>query len=104
MANTRNEHVFPKEGGWIVRREGSKKISKLFKSKKDAMEYAGVIALNEEGSIVSHKYNGQFKNFKHGNEIYVRKHKRAPIITGTIEIIHPIVNNTQPIIETITSI
>ena len=104
MVNTKNEHVFPKYGGWIVRREGTKETFKFFENKEDAMEYAGIIALNDGGSIITHKYNGQFKDYKHGNEIYVRKHKIAPIITGTIEISHPIVNNTQPIVETITSI
>jgi hypothetical protein len=100
MTNTKNEHVFPKEDGWIVRREGSKKISILSENKKDAMEYAGIIALNDGGSVVTHKYNGQFKNFKHGNEIPVRTHKIAPIITGTIEMTSPIVNNIDPIIQT----
>jgi len=104
MANTKNEHVSPKEGGWIERHEGSKKISRLFENKKDAMEYAGIIASNEEGMVVTHKYNGQFKSFKGGNEIYVRNHKIAPIITGTIEIIHPIVNNIDPIIQTMNSV
>jgi hypothetical protein len=102
MTNTKNEHVLPKKGEWAVRREGSKKISRLFGNKKDAIEYAGIIALNDGGSVITHKYNGQFKNFKHGNEVYIRTHKIAPIITGTIEMIHPIANNTQPIVETIT--
>ena len=104
MANTKNEHVFPKETGWIVRREGSRKISKLFENKIDAMQYAGIIASNDGGSVVTHKYNGQFKNFKHGYEIYVRPHKIAPIITGTVEIAHPLANNIQPIVRTITLI
>lgn len=98
MVNTKNEHVSPKEGGWSVRREGGKKISKLFENKKEAIEYAGIIALNEGGSVVTHKYNGQFKDFKYGNEIYVRTHKIAPIITGTVEIIHPAFNK-RPIVE-----
>lgn len=103
MANKKNEHVFPKKGGWIVRHEGSKETSKPFENKKDAMEYAGIIALNSGGSVVTHKYNGQFKEFKPGNEIHVRTHKIAPIITGTIEITNPIVNNIkEPIIERIT--
>ncbi len=101
MVNARNEHISPKEGGWAVRREGSKKISKLFENKKDATEYAGIIALNDGGSVVTHKYNGQFKKFKHGNEIYVRTHKIAPILIGTVEMKHPIVNNTEPIVQII---
>lgn len=94
MASAKNEHVFPKDGGWIVRHEGSSEISRLFENKKDAMEYASIIAVNDGGSVITHKYNGQFKDFKHGNEIIVRTHKIAPIITGTIEL-------EQPIMETI---
>lgn len=133
MTNTKNEQVFPKDGGWVVRREGSKKISRLFESKKDAMEYAGIIASNEEGMVFAHKYNGQFKDFRHGNEIHVRTHKIASIITGTIksprfvrgvnkfianlgsfqdkyartrvlDIKYPIVNNIDPIIQTVNSV
>ena len=89
MVNIKNEHVFPKEWGWIVRREGSKHSSRLFKNKKDALEYAGIIALNDGGSVITHGRNGQFKNFKNGYEIYVRKHKVAPLITGTIELAQP---------------
>lgn len=102
MINTKNEHVYHVKGEWMVRREGSKKIFRLFGHKRDAIEYASIIASNDGGSVVSHKKNGQFKKFKHANEIHVRTHKIGPLITGTIEIIHPIVNNTQPVIETIT--
>lgn len=99
MANQKNEHVFPNKGEWKVRREGSRKTSRLFESRKDAMEYAGIIASNEGGSVVSHKHNGQFKEFKYGSEIHVRGHKIAPLITETIEIMHSIVNNKEPTIE-----
>ena len=91
MTNTKNEHVSPKEGKWVVKREGSSKISKSFENKKDAVEYAGIIALNERGSVITHKYNGQFKEFTHGDESHTRTHKIAPIITGTAEIM-PICN------------
>jgi len=104
MVNSKNEHVFPKDGGWIVKREASKKVPRLFENKEDAIEYAGMTALNNGGSVVTHKYNGQFKNFKNGNEIFIQTNKIVPTTVRTIEIIHPIVNNTQPIVETITSI
>jgi hypothetical protein len=104
MTNIKNEHIFPKERGWVVRREDNKKISRFSENKRDAMEYAGIIALNDGGSVITHKYNGQFKNFKHGNEVLIKTHKIAPIITGTIEIMHPIVNNTQQFVETITAV
>jgi hypothetical protein len=103
MVSTKNEHVFPKKGGWTVRHEGSDKISRIFENKKEAMEYAGIIALSDGGFVITHKYNGQFKDFKLGNEIPVRIHKIAPIITGTIEITNPIVN-TPLLVETITPV
>jgi hypothetical protein len=102
MTNIKNEHVFPNESGWTVKREGNKKISRLFENKKDAMEYASIIALNDGGFVVTHKYNGQFKKFKNGNEIHIRTHKIAPIITGTMEMTQPIIGNTKPFIQTIT--
>lgn len=96
MTNTKNEHVSPKDGGWVVRRENSKKTSRLFENKEDATEYANIIALHDGGSVITHKYNGQFKNFKHGNELLVRRHKISSIITGTNEL-RPFVNSAEPI-------
>ena len=104
MINQKNQHVSPKDGGWIVKREGTKKTFKFFEDKQEAMKYANAITLNNGGSIITHKYNGQFKSFKHGNEIYVKKHKIDSRGTKTIQIIHPIINNLEPIIETNTSI
>ena len=90
---SKKESVFHKKGKWRVIREGSNKTSKLFKTKKDAMKYASIIASKDGSSVV--------ENFKYGNEIYVEPHKIGPIITGTIEIAHPIVNNTEPVIQKI---
>ena len=90
MSNTKNEHVSPEKGGWRVRREGNKKVSRLFEKRQDAMEYAGIIAFSDGGSIISHKHNGQFKKFKPGNQIRTRTHRIASIVTGTTEMTHPI--------------
>lgn len=99
MVNTKNEHVSPMRNKWIVRREGSKRISRFFGKRKDAMEYASVIAFNERGSVVPHKRNGQFKEFKRGDEMSIRKHKIGSILAGTMEMKHPIANNMEPILE-----
>jgi len=103
MVNAKNQHISPRNGGGIVRPEGTKKNFKFFENKEDAVEYAGIITSIDKSFIISHKHNRQFKEFKQGNIIYNRKHK-IPVITCAIEITHPIVNNTQPIVETITSI
>ena len=88
---SKKESVFHKKGKWRVIREGSNKTSKLFKTKKDAMKYASIIASKDGSSVV--------ENFKYGNEIYIESHKIGPIITGTIEIAHPIVHDTEQEME-----
>jgi hypothetical protein len=97
MASTKNEHLFPKEKGWTVKREGNKRTSKVFDNKGDAMDYVKTIARNDGRPIISQKYNGQFKRFKQGTELYVRNRKIASLITGTNEFSLPIVNTNAPI-------
>ena len=104
MAKAKNKHAHTNYRRRTASREQRKKNLKFFENKEDAMEYAGTLALNGRNYIATYKHNGQFKDFKHGEEIYVRKHKTAPIITKAVEIVHPVINNTQPIIETITSV
>ena len=105
MAKQKNEHVVPRKRGWAVRREGSDKVSKLFMTQSEAMNYAGNIAKKDDVNMVVHKHNGEFKTFTHGYEIHVKVQKILPIIE-TIEEVQlvsfPIVNNTEPIIQTIT--
>ncbi len=116
MARQKNEHVVPKNKKWAVRREGSEKVSKLFETQREAMDYAGNIAKKDDVSMIVHKHNGKFKNFKQGYEIHVKVHKILPIIiplevlqviepTEEVQVVSfPIVNNTQPIIQTMASV
>jgi hypothetical protein len=103
MAKQKNEHVVPRKLGWAVRREGGEKVSKLFATQSEAMNYAGKIAIKDNVSMVVHRHNGEFKNFRHGYEIHVKMNKVLPIIEP-VEIVqvisYPIVNNTKPLIQT----
>ena len=108
MVKQKNEHVVPRKSGWAVRREGSDKVSKLFITQSEAMDYAGNIAKRDDVSMVVHKHNGEFKNFRHGYEIHVKMNKVMPIVETSMELIQevqmisfPIANNTEPIIQTI---
>jgi hypothetical protein len=106
MTKQKNEHVVPRNHGWAVRREGSEKVSKLFDTQGKAMDYAGRIAKKDDVNMVVHKHNGEFKNFQHGYEIHVKMHK-LPVVETVEEvqlISFPIVNNTEPIIQTVTSV
>jgi Uncharacterized protein conserved in bacteria (DUF2188) len=91
MAEMISEHMFKKEDGWVVRREGSRKVYKLFETRKDARECARVMALNDCGFVVTHTDDGQFRDFRDGNEIYIRMYKIGPITAGATEIARPIV-------------
>ena len=86
MAKQKNEHVVPKNKKWAVRREGSEKASKLFVTQSEAMNYAGNIAKKDDVSMVVHKHNGEFKNFRHGYEIHVKVQKILPVIEHIEEI------------------
>ena len=107
MAKQKNEHVVPRKKGWAVRREGSEKVSRLFATQNEAMNYAGNIAKKDDVSMVVHRHNGEFKNFRHGYEIHIKVQKVLPEIVqiGELEevqlISFPIVNNTEPIVQTI---
>lgn len=68
MSDMKNEHVVPRGREWAVRREGGEKVSKLFETQKEAVEYAGNIAAKDDVSTVIHKQNGQFKEVKSGDE------------------------------------
>jgi len=109
MIKQKNEHVVPRKKGWAVRREGSEKVSKLFVTQTEAMNYAGNIAKKDDVSMVVHKHNGEFKNFRHGYEIHIKVHKVLPVTEPMEEfqevqlISFPIVNNTEPIIQTISA-
>lgn len=48
-------------GYWRVRKEGSTKTIKFFKTQKEAIDYAEVLAVNQNGSIVIHKRDGTIR-------------------------------------------
>ena len=59
LINTKIIHVLPYDTSWIIRREGSKRATKVVKNKNDAILYAKKIANNLGSSkITIHKANG----------------------------------------------
>lgn len=48
-------------GEWRVRKEGSEKTIKFFKTQKEAIEYAEKLAENQDSSIVIHKKDGSIR-------------------------------------------
>ena len=46
---------------WQVKAENAERALKLFDTQKEAIDYAKVVAGNQEGNIVIHKVNGKIR-------------------------------------------
>lgn len=46
---------------WQVKAEGAEKALKLFKTQKEAIDYATKVADNQDGNILIHKKDGSFR-------------------------------------------
>jgi hypothetical protein len=68
---TNNEHhVVPNpDGGWNIKRNGSKKSSGHYDRKEDAVDAARIISTNQNTELVIHKKDGKIqKKDSHGND------------------------------------
>lgn len=54
----RNQWVSPREGKWGVHGENSRRDTKVFDNKNDAVEYAKQIAKNQHSELIVQKRNG----------------------------------------------
>lgn len=58
-----NEHVVPRKNGWAVKSAGSKRASKIFDTKGEAIEYAKELALKYDVCMMVHDQDGRFEEF-----------------------------------------
>jgi hypothetical protein len=58
----KNQHVLPRDSGWIVKRAGSERASKIFNTQTKATEYAKSVAQNQETSVFIHGSNGRIRD------------------------------------------
>ena len=55
----KSHHVVPNQsGGWDVRKPGASRASRVFESKKDAVDYARNIAKKENSELYIHRKDG----------------------------------------------
>lgn len=54
----KNQHVTPHGEGWQVKGAGNSRATKLFDTQAEAVEYAKVIAQNQQSELFIHKANG----------------------------------------------
>ena len=58
-----HELLFVKDKGWGIRRKGSEKIIKYFKTKVEATEYLVQVSENQGTSVIIRLKNGKFQKF-----------------------------------------
>lgn len=62
MAKT-TQHVVPNpDGGWSVKKSGSSRATKTFKSQSDATRYGSQIARNQKTELVTHSRDGRIES------------------------------------------
>ena len=52
----------PHEGGWAVRKEGSKRVTRKTRTQQEAIEVARQIAQNQSSEVVIHRPDGTIRD------------------------------------------
>ena len=74
MANRKNIHVVPHDGGWATRREGASRVSSTHRTQTAATNNAARTARREHGEVVIHRQNGEIRDRdSYGNDPASRK-------------------------------
>jgi len=58
----KNQHVVPHDNGWAVRGEGNKKVTRITRTQKEAVEVARQIAQNQHSEVVIHRPDGTIRD------------------------------------------
>lgn len=59
----KNQHItHNSNGGWNVIGEGNSRPTKILSTKKDAIEYGRIIAINQGSELVIHGLNGRIQD------------------------------------------
>ena len=57
----KNQHVVPRKKGWAVKSENSKRATKIYDIKTDAIDHAEKISGNKKSCLVIHDRKGKFQ-------------------------------------------
>ena len=59
----KNQHItHNSNGGWNVIGEGNSRPTKILSTKKDAIEYGKIIAINQGSELIIHGLNGKIQD------------------------------------------
>lgn len=62
MAKERNIHVVPRNGTWVVRKEGHSRAASVHTTQREAIATARDLARNESGEVVIHRRDGRISS------------------------------------------
>jgi len=69
MAKKPAQHIVPHDGGWAVRKEGSKRVTSEHRTKAEAETVGRAIAVNQGAELVVHREDGTIqRRDSHGND------------------------------------
>lgn len=57
----KNQHVVPTEGGWAVKRAGSKRATKVFSTQREAIKAGRKIARGQGSELLIHGKDGRIR-------------------------------------------
>jgi uncharacterized protein YdaT len=70
----KNVHVVPKDGNWAVRKESSKRVSKVTKTQKEAIQLGKEQAKRNGSELLIHGKNGRIREKNsYGNDPFPPK-------------------------------
>lgn len=70
----KSQHVVPHNNTWAVRKSGSSKVTKTFKTKKAATEYGRKVSNKQNTELYIHNRNGKIASKdSHGHDPYPPK-------------------------------
>lgn len=58
----KNQHVVKNDEGWSVKGAGNSKATKIFRTQKEAIEFARDIAINQKSEVVIHGRDGKIRD------------------------------------------
>lgn len=72
----KSQHVVPKDGGWAVRKQGAVKVTKVFSTQSDAVQFARNVAKKQSGELFIHKADGTIRDRKSYDNLCPPRGKR----------------------------
>lgn len=73
----KNQHVVPHKGRWAVRGEGNRRVTRVAKTQRDAIDIAQQIARNQGSEVVIHRPDGTIRDRdSYGNDPHPPKDRK----------------------------